>query len=167
MAVNFTDPKCIKSTHEEVFGICDEPPPSKDPAYLNFSDVAKWIACVDNSKKKNINLTAIDHCIEIKKNNNDTESSCDCMLQYDTTLLFVELKDRDSRHGWVGKARNQLKITINTYKAEVGLNGYNQYYGYIANRKKPNFHSAGPELAEKFENDTGFLLIVNPVIKIE
>lgn len=166
MAVNFVDPNCIASTNEKVFGICDDPPPSIDPAYLDFVDDTKWVAWVDNDKGKDVIFTAIDHCIEIKRPNGETESSCDGMLQYDTTLIFVELKDRDSGR-WLGKARDQLQTTIDTYKSDEGLNGYTRYYGYVANKQRPYFNAANPAIAEQFEDDTGFVLVVDQVIKID
>ncbi|MEJ7827717.1 MAG: hypothetical protein WKF91_05970 [Segetibacter sp.] len=166
MAVNFADPNCITNTNEKVFGICDDPPPSADPAYVDFADDTKWIAWVDNNQEKNVTFTSIDHCIVITRPNGDTESSCDGILQYDATLIFVELKDRDAGR-WLGKARDQLQITIDTYKANVGLNGYTRYYGYVANRQRPYFKAANPVLAEQFEDDTGFVLIVDHFIKID
>ncbi|HEV3412222.1 MAG TPA: hypothetical protein VG101_07080 [Puia sp.] len=166
MAVNFADPNCVAITNEKVFWICDDPPPSANRAYLDFSDDTKWFAWVDNDKEKNVTFTAIDHCIEIKRPNGETESSCDCMLQYDTTLIFVELKDRDSGR-WLGKARDQLQITIDKYKSNVGLNGYTRFYSYVANRQRPYFNAASPALAEQFEDDTGFVLVIDHFIKIE
>lgn len=166
MAVNFADLNCITKTNEKVFGICDDPPPSEDPAYLDFVDAPKWIAWVDNNNGKNLTFTAIDHCIEIKRPNGETESSCDGMLQHDTTLIFVELKDRDSGR-WLGIARDQLQITIDTYKTNAGLNGYTRFYGYVANKQRPYFNAANPALAEQFEDDTGFVLVVDHFIKIE
>jgi len=165
MAINFADPACISNTKEKIFGICDDPPPSNAPAYLDLTDDTKWIAWVDNDNEKNVVFTAIDHCIEIKRPDGSTESSCDGMLQYDATIVFTELKDRKSS-GWLGKARDQLQITIDTYKVNIGLQGFNRYYGYVANKQRPSFKAGNLALAAKFENDTGFILVIDPVIKI-
>lgn len=166
MAVNFVDPKCITDTNERIFGICDDPPPSKAPAYLDFADGEKWIVWVENDEQKNVAFTAIDHCVEIRRLDGSLESSCDGMLQYDNAIVFVELKDRDGGR-WLGKARDQLQITIDTYKAHVGLGDFSRYYAFIANKQRPYFNAANPALKEKFEDETGFLLIVDHVIKIE
>jgi hypothetical protein len=166
MAVNFADPACLDRTSEDVFGICDDPPPSEDPAYLDFTDDSKWIAWVDNEKGKVITFTAIDHCIDIKRPNGEKESTCDGLLQYDTTLMFVELKDRDSK-GWLGKARDQLQITIDKYKTDVGLTGYTRFYSYASNKQRPHFKAANSVFTEMFKDNTGFVLIIDPVIKIE
>ena len=166
MAVDFFKPACIGTTSETVFGICDDPPPDENPAYLDFTDSENWIAWVENDAGRQITFTAIDHCIEIIRTDGRKESSCDGLLNYESTLIFVELKDRDSGR-WLGKARDQLKITIDTYKEKPGLNGYNRFYAYVANKQRPYFNAANPSLAEQFEDDTDFILIVNPVIKIQ
>ncbi len=166
MAVNFSDPACVESTDRDVFGICDDPPPAETQAYLNFDDSSKWIAWVDNQNKKEVTFTAIDHCIKYYRPDGKIESSCDGMLQYDTTLVFVELKDRDGGR-WLGKARDQLQITIDTYKKELGFNGLDRFYAHVANKQRPQFKAASTSLAEKFEDDTGFVLLVKDTITIE
>ena len=88
------------------------------------------------------------------------------MLHYDTTLIFVELKDRDSGR-WLGKARDQLETTIDIYKANGDVNTYFRRYGYVANRQRPYFNAASPALAEQFEDDTGFVLVIDDFIKID
>ncbi len=163
MAIDFNKAVCVKHTTVAVFGICDDPPPDENPAYIDYTDSEKWIAWVDNEHRKQITFTAIDHCIEI---DHAEGKRCDAMLHYDTTLVFVELKDRDSA-GWLGTARDQLKNTIEIFKLEVGLNGYNRFYAYVSNKQRPHFHAANPVLAEQFEDDTDFILIVDPVIIIQ
>lgn len=166
MAVDLRKPACISNTSEAVFGICDGPALSEIPAYLSFENAEDWIAWVDNNGKKDVTFTAIDHCIDILRSNGEQESRCDCMLTYDHTITFVELKDRDNGR-WVGKGTDQLEITIGIYKTEVGLAAFDRYYAYIANKQRPHFKAANATLAEKFEDDTDFILIVDPVIKID
>jgi hypothetical protein len=165
MAINFNNPTCIENTSELHFGICDDPHPDTNPAYLDYTDCDKWIAWVENDYGKVVKFTAIDHCIEILRANGDDESRCDGMLEYETTVIFVELKDRDSGR-WLGGAMDQLATTISIYKREVGLNGKTRLYGYVANKQRPYFKAANSTLAEKFEDDTGFILIIDPFIKI-
>jgi hypothetical protein len=162
MAIDFNKPACISPTQATEFGICDDPPPDENPAYLDFTNCEKWIAWVSNDFGRLISFTAIDHCIEIDEAEGER---CDGMLQYEETMIFVELKDRDSGR-WLGKARDQLKNTIDLYEAEVGFDGYNRFYAYVANKQRPYFNAANPVLAEQFEDDTNFILIVDPVIII-
>ena len=50
---------------------------------------------------------------------------------------------------------------------KVGLIGFNRYYSYVANKQRPYFYAANPSLAEQFADETGFILRVDPFIKIE
>ena len=127
MAVDFKKSACREKTNANLFGICDDPPPTKNPAYLDYSDSDNWIAWVDNQLTKSITFTAIDHCIEIDSSRGER---CDGLLEFDTTIIFVELKDRDGGR-WLGKARDQLKNTIDIYNIEVGLGGYTRLYAYM------------------------------------
>ncbi len=165
MAIDFNKLGCSKNTNIDVFGICDDPPPDRNPAYLDFAESENWIAWVDNQQCKDVLFTAIDNCIEIDRANGERESRCDGMLQYDVTLLFLELKDRDSS-GWLGKARDQLKKTIEIFKNENGLNGFNKYYACVANKQRPRSVAAYSSLAEQFEDETGFIFKVDQIIKI-
>lgn len=162
MAVDFNKAACIENTSANVFGICDDPPPATSPAYLAFANSDDWIAWVENDLNKEVTFTAIDHCIDNLPANAER---CDGMLRYDNTLVFVELKDRDSGR-WLGKARDQLESIIDIYKNEVGLNGFNRFYAYVSNKQRPYFYAANASLAEEFEVNTGFVLQVVQVIKI-
>jgi len=166
MAVDFKKPLCVTVSNEKVLGICDDAPPSINPAYLSFANAEEWIAWVDNEQKKEITFTAIDHCVEILRPNGEQESSCDGMLNYDRTVKFIELKDRDSGR-WLGKAIDQLEITINTYKASLGLAAFDRYFAYVANKQRPYFKAASTALSQEFEDETGFVLRVEHVIKID
>lgn len=153
----------------DTFGICDDPPipgmPAK-PAYLDYADSDKWIAWVDNSAAREVTFTAIDHCIEILRPNGEEESSCDGMLTYAQTLVFVELKDRDSGR-WVGKARDPLQITIDKYRSEASILPSVRKEAYIVNKQRPTFYAGSAAINEQFETDTGgFILHVKDTIMI-
>jgi hypothetical protein len=166
MAIDFSIPACVTETNEAVFGICDDSPPSIDPAYLSFQNAEEWIAWVDNDQNKTVTFTAIDHCVEILRPNTEKESSCDGMLSYDKTIKFVELKDRNYS-GWLGKAIDQLQITIKIYKADVGMAAFDKYFAFVANKQRPFFKGANSSLSQRFEDETGFILRVEHVIKID
>jgi hypothetical protein len=166
MAVDFKKPTCVTVTNEAIFGICDDAPPSVDPAYLSFENAEGWIAWVDNEQNKDVTFTAIDHCVVILRPNGDMETSCDGMLNYDRTVKFIELKDRDSGR-WLGKAIDQLEMTIKIYKADVGLDAFDRYYAYVANKQRPYFKAASTSLSGQFEDETGFILMVDHIIKID
>lgn len=158
MAINFFEATCRSVTSEKVFGIIDIP-----PSTLVFNEAEDWIVWIDNANEKEIAHTAIDCCLRIP----DTEGErCESMITYDDVITFIELKDRDGGR-WAGKARNQLKNTIALFKRDANLDNYSRHYGHIANKQRPNFKAGGKSFSQQFEDETGFILRVSDVIKIE
>lgn len=89
MAVDFAKPACISSTNAKIFGICDDPPPSVDPAYLSYTNAEEWIVWVDNDQEKDITFTAIDHCIEIlRPTRNKKVVVMACLLMTEPLILL-------------------------------------------------------------------------------
>ncbi len=158
MAINFFEATCRSVTSEKVFGIIDIP-----PSTLVFNKAEDWNVWVDNVNEKEITHTAIDCCLIIP----DTEGErCESMITYDDVITFIELKDRDGGR-WAGKARDQLKNTIVLFKRDASLDNYTRLYGHIANKQRPNFKAGGKNFSQQFEDETGFILRVSDVIKIE
>jgi hypothetical protein len=158
MAIDFYKGACQENTIETVFGIRDIP-----PSALFFDNPDDWEAWVDNEHGKEVTHTAIDVCLEIP----DYEGErCESMLTYDDTIVFIELKDRDGGR-WAGKARDQLRNTIALFKRDANIEVYTKRYAHISNKQRPHFKSGGKMFSEQFENETGFLLRVSNVIKIE
>ena len=81
-------------------------------------------------------------------------------------INFIELKDQDGGR-WAGKARNQLKNTIALFKRDENITDYSRCYGHIANKQRPHFKAGGKNFSQQFEDETGFILRVSDVIKIE
>ncbi len=158
MAINFFEATCRSVTSEKVFGIIDIP-----PSTLVFNNAEDWNVWVDNANEKEIAHTAIDCCLCIP----DTEGErCETMITYDDVITFIELKDRDGGR-WAGKARDQLKNTIALFKRDANLDNYSRLYGHIANKQRPHFKAGGKSFSQQFEDETGFILRVSDVIKIE
>lgn len=169
MAIDFTKAACITHTNESIFGICDitsTEPNNKNPAYLDFADSDDWIGWVDNPDQKEVEFTAIDGCIEVTREDGSEETRCDCMLTYEDTIKFIELKDCDGGR-WLGKASNQLRKTIEIYEDELGLDRFPKRYAYIINRQRPNFKSGFASKAQEFDDELGFILRVGQFIKID
>jgi hypothetical protein len=167
MSINFFDANCQSQTNQPKFGLCDDPPPSEDPAYIDIDDCSKWIAIVENNQEIEVIFTAIDNCIEILRSNGEKENRCDGMLTYNNHIIFVELKTRKSENSkWVGKGEEQLKNTINVFIANHDLAIYKSKKAYIANNKKPNFQSSQMERMDKFKDEIGFRLIIQNTIEI-
>jgi len=167
MSINFFDANCQSQTNQPKFGLCDDPPPLENPAYIDTNDCSKWIAVVKNNQEIEVIFTAIDKCIEILRSDGKMDSRCDGMLTYNNSIIFVELKTRKSTNGvWVGKGEEQLKNTISVFIANHDLAIYKSKIAYIANNKKPNFQSSQITRMNRFKDKTGFRLIIQNTIEI-
>jgi len=158
MAIDFFRAQCQSKTNETVFGIYDAP-----PATLSFVNSDDWHVWVDNPNTKEVSHTAIDDCLGIPRSEGER---CESMITYDEVLTFIELKDRDGGR-WAGKARDQLINTIALFKRDANIAVYKRLYGHIANKQRPNFKAGGKNFSQQFEDETGFVLRVSYIIKIE
>ena len=158
MAIDFFQAQCQSKTNETVFGIYDAP-----PATLSFENSDDWHVWVDNPNTKEVSHTAIDDCLGIPRSEGER---CESMITYDDVLTFIELKDRDGGR-WAGKARDQLINTIALFKRDANIAVYKKLYGHIANKQRPNFKAGGKNFSQQFEDETGFVLRVSDVLKIE
>lgn len=166
MSINFFKNDCKTSSNNTEFGICDEPKPSTDPAYIDNSNLSEWIAIVKNSKNEEINFYAIDNCIEIlRENGEDKESRCDGFLHYDNNIIFVELKDRGSS-GWLKKGREQITITINKFLENNSFDDFNTVEAYVCNKQRPLAITGNNTEIQKFKDDTGLILNISKNIEI-
>jgi hypothetical protein len=166
MSINFFDTNCQSQTNQPKFGLCDDPPPSENPAYININDSRKWIAIVENNQEIEVIFTAIDNCIEILRSDGTMDNRCDGMLTYNNHIIFVELKEKNFRNNWVAKGEKQLKNTISVFIANHDLAIYKSKKAYIANNKKPNFQSSQMGRMARFEAETDFRLIIRNTIEI-
>jgi hypothetical protein len=158
MPINFFDSACKTTTNKAQFGLCDDAPPSENPAYIDENDQSKWIGKVSNTLNKKVDFYAIDNCVEILKEDSvSTESRCDCMLHVDNSLLFVELKMRGSS-GWLAKARTQLTITLNKFQLDNNLNDFDKIEAYACNGLKPSANQGYNSALQKFKDDTGLIM---------
>ena len=162
----FFQSSCKSISDKSVFGLCDDPPPAETSAYIDENDTSKWIGVANNSLNKDVNFYAIDHCIEILRDNGDLESRCDRMLHFDNDLIFVELKDRHSSK-WLSTGRKQLEITIDIFKLNnTQISNFNSIKAYVCNKQRPLFHSNYKKEIQKFKDKTGFILNVKREIMI-
>ncbi len=167
MSINFFDANCQSQTSQSKFGLCDDPPPSKDPAYIDIDDCSKWIAIVENNQEIEVIFTAIDHCTEILRSDGKMDNRCDGMLTYNNNIIFVELKERKYTNSvWIEEGENQLRKIISVFINNHDLQIFKSKKAYIANSKKPQFQYSHKERMQKFRNDTGFTLIIQNTIKV-
>ena len=167
MSINFFKESCQCKTDQPRFGLCDEPSPSNDPAYIDIdvsNQETKWIAIVENTNKIEVIFTAIDNCIEIEESDG---KRCDGMLTYQNRIIFLELKERNyTNRIWIDEGEQQLENTINLFSKNYDMANYKSKKAYIANRRKPNFQYAHKDRMQKFRNKTGFRLSIENTIII-
>lgn len=165
MPINYFESKCKTNSNANTFGLCDNPDPAKDPAYIDETNSSKWIGVVDNVNQKEVNFFALDNCLLIKRADGSKEKMCDGLLHYDNDLIFVELKDRHFS-GWLGVGSAQLTETINTFKTNNTIN-YSKVEAYLCNKQRPVTTPNYMNVIAKFKNDTGFILFVKQTITIK
>lgn len=149
--------ECKRSTKSKKFGLCDDPPPSTEPAYVQLHSPDDWIAIVNNPNSKKITFKAIDYCVPMLRPNGQLESRCDGMLYFEHDLIFVELKDRAS-NGWLAKGRDQLTITIQYFCANHNINVYRKIDAYVSNKQRPLAITSTNTEIQKFKDDTANIL---------
>ena len=151
---------------KELFGLCDDAPPARIPAYIDEIDESKWIGVVDNPNLKLIGFYGIDHCLVLKRGEGkETQQECDGLLHYDNELIFVELKDRQYG-GWVKTGCNQLIATIEYFNKTSSLNNYRSIKAYICNRQRPCFNANYNSHIQEFKDKTGLILIIQRKISL-
>jgi len=166
MRVIFCQRHCQCHSNKKKFGLCDDPSPSKKPAYIDEIDGAKWIAVVINENRYDVTFTAVDNCIEIIKEDGKMAKRCDGMLTYESSLIFVELKVIGVLgNKWVKYAEKQLRTTIGYFEKSDMADDYTEKMAYIANREHPKFKSSQSIRMDQFLIDTGYVLrIENRII---
>ncbi|MCD8166855.1 MAG: hypothetical protein LUE93_12515 [Bacteroides sp.] len=155
-------PKKYKLTSKKKrFGLCDCPPPPHQMAYLDEKNGENWIAVVENFYEYEINFIPVDYCIELKRPDHTMDNRCDCFLFHETTIVFVELKQRNEYGSkWVADGEKQLRATIRHFEKRPVARDFTVKKAYIANSAKPLFRTGQMVRMENFYSDTGYILLV-------
>ena len=170
MEIDFFNSQCQQVSSEKIFGLCDDKEDNK-PAYLDEQNEDKWIAVVENEELKEVHFIAIDYCIDIwrDKEKKEMDNRCDGMLWYETSIVFVELKDRVSKkntNAWVKDGEKQLKRTIEYFEKTKQSNKFIEKRAYIANNAHPKFKESQLQRMKNFKKETGYTLRIENRIKI-
>ncbi len=166
MPIDFFISGCKSTTAKDKFGLCDDPSPAKNPAYIDENSSENWIAEVDNVGEILVDLHAIDNCIEILSPNGEMESRCDCMLHFNKSLIFAELKNRGYR-GWIAKGSKQVSNSIRIFKENHDIGDYDKVEAYVCNKQRPLAITSISTTVQKFKDETGLNLKIERNIKIE
>ena len=164
MSINFFQTRCQDNSNQKLFGLCDDQ--LEERAYLDENDGSKWIAVVVNECQYNVAFIAVDHCIEIIREDGKMAKRCDGLLYVDTTIIFVELKERGAQgNDWVIDGEKQLRTSIGYFETSDDSVNYKKKKAYIANKEHPRFKQSQKGRMDKFLDDTGYILrIENRII---
>ena len=166
----FTKAKHQYHSNNIEFGLCDDPPPTEKPAYIDETDKTKWIAIVINNQNKEVTFTAIDHCPEydFRKEDKKPDKRCDGVLTFNSHIVFVELKQIKGRksNDWIEPAEQQLRRTIFHFSKTEDSRMFKNKEAYIANSKRPIFTKGQGGRTSKFLKDTGYILRIQNRIEI-
>lgn len=179
MNVNFFD-SCYRHEpvkHDRLLGVCD--PHGNAPAYTTATREGKdkWIAEIYNPCQIGVQFVAVDNNMRLHDDNGNQRKACDGMILYPLTskddknkvsenVCFVELKDWIDG-GWLTKATEQLKETIEIFNANHNYKDFRHREAYAVNRRHPRLNSAHKDKMQKFRNETHFRLIPVATIKIK
>lgn len=97
------------------------------------------------------------------------DNRCDGMLWYDKAVVFVELKERESKkskNDWVKDGEKQLKRTIEYFEKTEQSNKFTEKRAYIANNAHPKFKKSQIQRMKNFKEETGYTLRIENRIKI-
>lgn len=165
MRIDFFENKCKSISNKIEFGLCDDPPPAENPAYIDENDVLKWIGIVNNINNKEVEFIAIDSCIDIRRPDGKLQKRCDGLLSFDNKLIFVELKSREGGK-WLKDGREQLTATVNSFKLNYDITKYDDVYGAVCNGLRPQSHSGHAANIQQFYDETGLVLKGDRTIEI-
>ena len=168
MRENFMDAGCQTHSSRKKFGLCDDPPPAKNPAYIDEANGAKWIAVVINEYDYHCTFTAVDNCIDVRKPSGKPDKRCEGILSYNDTVIFVELKQRGALGSdWVKTAAEQIRVTIDHFERTDLAENFTEKKAYIANSEHPKFKESQIDRMEKFVRETGYVLRIENRIRLQ
>lgn len=168
MTARFTISGCQTASSRKIFGLCDDPPPAINPAYIDETEGSKWIAVVENDDRHSVTFTAIDHCIVLLRPDEKMGKRCDGMLTHDATVIFVELKQRAAfGNAWVADAEEQLRVTIAHFEQTEEATSFNHRRAYAANSEHPKFKDSQARRMSQFLLDTGYILRIENRIRLQ
>lgn len=150
MSVDFFKTACQTTTSEKKFGLYDAE--DNTPAKIKLYDESTWNATVLNNGGMTVCFTAIDNCIDVYRENGVLDNRCDCMLTYNSTLLFVELKNK--RDSWQAEGLSQIENIAKIMIDEIPnhYNSFKKRKAIVANRKNqfPTFNNSNAEQRQYF-----------------
>ena len=127
------------------FGLKDIP-----PASINYEENQKdsWNAIVECNNRDDYFFSPLDKKIKILDELGNEESLCECLLNTEKTIAFIELKAREKKY--TQKAITQIENTLLLYKQNHNLNDFTFKKAYICNRKHPYYNESRNSVCSDF-----------------
>jgi hypothetical protein len=150
---------------QKLFGLCDDQ--NQQPAFTDINmenQGSKWIAYVENENQLPIQFTPIDNCVKFRREDKSLESTCDGILEFFDSIIFVELKIQ--RSDWISHGIEQLENTISLFEKYELLTQYTRKMAHLCNKKHPYFPYSQKDTMTKFKTLTGVRLRIESHIKI-
>ncbi len=165
MKVNFLLGKCQGHSNEKIFGLRDDDPRRHAVVDSIRRNSGLWIATVINKSRYDVRIVTIDKCLMFPRVNGKKVKRCDSALFYNSTVAFVELKERAGDRNWLAKGEQQLKNTIAHFESTDTAEEYPVKNAYIANRLQPYFNKSHINRSDRFFEETDYVLrIQNSII---
>lgn len=157
-----------KPRRDILFGINDGVEEGNKEGYAYTTtkgETSTWNAVIENKEALEIRFLPLDHNIVIHPTSDDTYSLCDGMLYHTSWVAFVELKIK--RSAWISDNIEQLRSTIELFKANHDTEKYKYRFAYAANRKFPRFNLSHKRDMQEFHQKTGFRLLIQNTIEVK
>lgn len=154
--VDFFDPKWhTEYTEDPIFFIYDNG--NGDMAKLTANEMFKDTSVnIHNPSCGNIKFLPVDHNMDIRKDgSNDLDSTCDYILIVNEKeqIIFGEIKT--GRKGWASEGMQQIKHTVEVFRANHDLSQWKQCRAYVSNWRKWKSRISTRCVEEEFRNNTG------------
>lgn len=160
--MDFFKPECQSGPfHQTQFGLCDDQ--NGTPAYVDTTNLDKWIATIKNPARRPVTFTAIDKCV-IQDADESERGRCDGMLTAEDLLYLVELKDQ--RTHWMPQAIEQLESTIQFLREHHDLTRFRHKKAFACNKRHKAFATIDNELQRRFFQDHGFRIDVQATVLV-
>lgn len=167
MKVNFLLGKCQDYSNAKIFGLRDDDPRRHAIVDTVRRNSGMWIATIVNKSRYNVRVVAIDKCLMFPRVGGKKVKRCDSALFYNSTVTFIELKERGGNRDWLAKGEQQLKNTIDHFKATDAADDYPLKNAYIANRLQPYFNKSHIGRTNRFFEETEYVLRIQNSIILE
>lgn len=160
----FFEERCRTGINNQRFGIRDDI--ENQPAYIDIECEEKWGAEIINATGQALDFYALDSCLTLRNADNSIPSLCDAAIQTaQNELYFIELKNRASK-GWRGKAMQQLRNTVELYRAKEGKNHFIKITCCVCNSQKPRAPESNLSPMRQFERELGCRLLVQAKVEV-